>query len=261
MTIDYSKKEDQCSWKGHRGAPGALVLFSELPDGKKVMLCERHMKEHLEPDAPKVPKVKPSPSEESSIEVVPTAKRQEIEAKQNELTELLANAQVLPVDSQSDLDLVGEILVYVKGISKEIESKKRKIVDPLNASLKAVRDFFRPAESACFEIERVLKSKVSEYSVRLEQARISARAQIDDAATSQEITASLEAMAASVPAEMPEGVSVREIWDFEVVNALDVPREYLCVDTTFVRQAIVTGGVREIPGIKIFKKQSVAVKA
>lgn len=53
--------------------------------------------------------------------------------------------------------------------------------------------------------------------------------------------------------------SVRLIWDFEIENIKDLPAEYLTVNAPAVRAAI-RAGVREIPGLKIYQKPTVAIK-
>ena len=53
--------------------------------------------------------------------------------------------------------------------------------------------------------------------------------------------------------------NLREVWTFEVVDISLVPREYLVLDETAVRRAI-QNGVREIPGLKIFKKAQLVIK-
>ena len=50
---------------------------------------------------------------------------------------------------------------------------------------------------------------------------------------------------------------VREVWDFEVVSHLEVPREYLTVDETAIRRAVAKG-VREISGVRIYQRAQIA---
>lgn len=50
---------------------------------------------------------------------------------------------------------------------------------------------------------------------------------------------------------------VREVWDFEVVSHLEVPREYLTVDETAIRRAVAKG-VREIAGVRIYQRAQIA---
>jgi len=51
----------------------------------------------------------------------------------------------------------------------------------------------------------------------------------------------------------------RKIWTFEVTDVAQVPRDYLLLNDKLVRDAI-GNGVREIPGLRIFQKTSIALR-
>jgi hypothetical protein len=53
---------------------------------------------------------------------------------------------------------------------------------------------------------------------------------------------------------------VRRSWTFEVVDLDRVPREYMSLDVTVVREAITRDGVREIPGLRIFQAEALRVR-
>lgn len=48
-------------------------------------------------------------------------------------------------------------------------------------------------------------------------------------------------------------------WTFEVLDSNQIPREYLMVDETAIRQAI-AAGVRAIPGVNIFQKEGLSIR-
>jgi hypothetical protein len=54
---------------------------------------------------------------------------------------------------------------------------------------------------------------------------------------------------------------VRRSWSFEVVELDRVPREYMSLDVTVVREAITRDGVREIPGLRIFQAEALRVRS
>ena len=54
---------------------------------------------------------------------------------------------------------------------------------------------------------------------------------------------------------------VRRNWSFEVVDLDRVPREYMSLDVTVVREAITRDGVREIPGLRIFQAEALRVRS
>ena len=54
-------------------------------------------------------------------------------------------------------------------------------------------------------------------------------------------------------------VTAKKIWTWEITNENVIPREYLCVDEKKIN-GLVRAGVREIRGIKIYQKETLAVK-
>jgi len=54
-------------------------------------------------------------------------------------------------------------------------------------------------------------------------------------------------------------VTTKKIPDFEIVNEDLIPREYMIPNLTKIRKLVV-GGRKNIPGIKIFEKDSLAVR-
>lgn len=52
----------------------------------------------------------------------------------------------------------------------------------------------------------------------------------------------------------------RKRWKFEVVDAMQVPRQYLMVDDRLLRAAV-SDGEREIPGVRIYAEDDLAVRA
>ena len=49
-------------------------------------------------------------------------------------------------------------------------------------------------------------------------------------------------------------------WSFEVIDLDQVPREYMSLDVAVVRQAITRDGVRQIPGLRIFRSEALRVR-
>ena len=52
----------------------------------------------------------------------------------------------------------------------------------------------------------------------------------------------------------------RTVVDFEITDAAAIPREYLVLDERKVRAEITTG-VRDIPGLRIFEREALSVRA
>ena len=52
---------------------------------------------------------------------------------------------------------------------------------------------------------------------------------------------------------------IRSIWKFEVVEIDSVPKDYLVVDESAIGRAV-RGGVRAIPGVRIFEEKTMGVR-
>ena len=59
-----------------------------------------------------------------------------------------------------------------------------------------------------------------------------------------------------------QGVSMREVWKFEVTDATQVPREYLVVDETKIRKVVAAlRSDAKIPGVRVYAERQVAAGA
>lgn len=52
---------------------------------------------------------------------------------------------------------------------------------------------------------------------------------------------------------------MRTEWDFEITDESQVPREYLMVDESKIRR-VVRAGIRNIPGVRVYERQTLAVR-
>jgi hypothetical protein len=60
---------------------------------------------------------------------------------------------------------------------------------------------------------------------------------------------------------IPEGeISFRRPWTYDVTDEASIPDTYRTVDQTKIKQAV-DGGVRSIPGVKIYQGRTIVVKA
>ena len=65
------------------------------------------------------------------------------------------------------------------------------------------------------------------------------------------------AVAPQVNSRVGGTTSTQQVWDFEITDPNQVPREYLAIDETAIRRAVIRDKVREIPGVRIFQKSQV----
>ena len=63
---------------------------------------------------------------------------------------------------QDDYDFANELLGTAKSEKKRLETKRKKATDPLNASLKEIRSWYKAAVDFYAEAERILKAKIAD---------------------------------------------------------------------------------------------------
>ena len=140
----------------------------------------------------------------------------------------------------------GEALIHTKQRLKRIETLRKEIVAPLNAHVKKINSMFKQ-ESAPFSIlENTLKSEMSNYNTKKEE-ELKQHTEVQEAPISKTKTES-------------GSTSVRKQWVFEVEDESKIPQEYFILDESKVRTAI-KDGQRDIPGMKIFPKSVISVRA
>ena len=181
------------------------------------------------------------------------AQRSEIVAHAEQARDALKLIADLSVSNSSERDFAADLLLDVKRELWEIESRRRRITDPLNSALREVNDLFRPARDALDRCERVLKEKIAGF-LQI-QARINAEAVAAAAAAADGEEASRELARVEAPA-MPTGMSVRKVWKFEIVDEDLVPREFCSPDP----RKIGASNTREISGVRFFQEDIVAAR-
>ncbi len=198
--------------------------------------------------------------------------------KQEQVKEISVTVGSL-VHKANDLDIcdsstnefgIGLLSKIAEG-KKKAEAQRKMFTDPLNQSLKAINAFFKNLTAPLDEADGIIRSKVLIFR-RAEEER--ARKEAEELQKKREEEAKKSASQGEAPAFVPPVVAqappttmtakngsatVRKIWDFEIENEAEIPREYLVVDSVKIRQAI-KDGVREIHGIKIFQKETLSVR-
>lgn len=177
-----------------------------------------------------------------------------------ELVNLTAD---MVIDSQADLELASEALAQVKGEWKRLEERKKAVTGPLTAALNEVRAWFKPAQSYYERAETGLKKSIADYHERVAQANAAAMALAAQAAAENDTVAVMTAISSVHTTDKVKGLSVREVWDFEVTDITQVPHDYLYVNDALVKKYVQDspGDPLPLPGIRFFKRSIVASRA
>lgn len=176
-----------------------------------------------------------------------------------EADSILKMVEVFEVNNKDDYSSLGDILVDIKTQFKAIEKERKTVTEPLNAIIKKVNGWFKPASKDFEKIEKTIKRKMADYQLSQKQRQNEALAQ----AVEQEDPRFLQ-KATSLQMEKVQGISSRVIWRFEIVNT-DLLPDHLCkrvpdneaIDKIVQEKRDDTA----IPGVRVIKDVQISARA
>jgi hypothetical protein len=215
------------------------------------------------------------------------------ENEQKALTVIRAGSTSIEVRDQTSLTAANGLLLDVKALRRRFDDEFDPAIARWHAGHKAAVAQKKKFTDPLDEAERIIKPRITAYlveqdNIRLEAERAAERARLQvekeaqvasDAATElikQGDTAKADAVIDEAYAKIrdinadtpfvPEkpsapGVSMRETWDYEVVDALLIPRTFLVPDLTMIRRyGQNMKHQANIPGIRFFAVKSIAAR-
>lgn len=198
----------------------------------------------------------------------------------------------MPVLTRADFDKTTKWLKAVVSCEKQFKAVEKEKIAPFKAEMDSIKQAFKKPLELLAEAQEIArtklnafllaKRKVEEGRARKEQIerqkqaakelkkldRADAKADKYDDATAAAIRESNQDKRDEIIANANkvantkrsnEYATVRMAWDFEITDIAKVPAEYLQINASAVRDAI-KSGVRDIAGLNIFQKPTVAVK-
>ncbi len=158
---------------------------------------------------------------------------------------------------------------YVDAKAK-IDEYAKTLLSELNSGIKDLRDQilkYKQIQMQKAEEERKKQAAIlaEQERIRLEKEAELAEAVKNNKEVSEEDVLAVESMKMQEAAiqkavtNAPTPSGIRKIWTFEVEDLSKVPFEHLQLNEASVKAAI-SAGVREIPGIKIFQKDSLNLR-
>jgi hypothetical protein len=248
----------QCAAQGCQRKTGLSPVDVEHR-GKSTTLdvCDKHILEVVSPDlrGPGILEGDRDGRGPDATEPVQAAAQAEVA----EANEALTVARDVEISSAEDEAFVAELLAEVKGKNKRLEEMKQAALRPMRETIKTIQSWFEPAQAAYAQMESLLKGRVIEYRAKLEDQRRAALRAMQAGETPQEVSVAIVALK-QAQAPTTEGISVRRVWSFEIVDASKVPVDFMSVDSGKIRAAV-SSGVREINGVRIFEQEIVASRS
>ena len=242
--------------KKNRKAGVCIAMRCKEPSTEGGPYCTRHEQEAAAPSNENVlDLVSRVPQATPLVEV-------QLEAETVEATEAYALAESFQITTQDELVFAAEIVKDAKGSYNRLEEQKQEILRPLTESVKRIRTLFAPAQEYYSAIEGAIKLKIA--AAHRAQAENNARA-LAEAQAQVDAGAEPVALAEVQHIGNVEGLQVRQVWDFEIVDEETIDRLLLApaLDKIrmFMRECVADGGVPEAAGIRFFQKDVVAARA
>jgi hypothetical protein len=194
---------------------------------------------------------------------VETSEKVELAKQSATYSQILQELKTLQIADDDDYEYAGEFLKSVKRLYNDVEARRKKVTDPLNAALKEFRSWYKPTLDLLEEGERLLKKKIGDYALRKEQEREEQMRQIA-AASAQGDFDSAHTLSQNISDSASHaGISVQRKWDYRVVDMSQVPRAFLCLDHSAMKIHIKSAGKDKpagIPGIEFFETSGVIAR-
>lgn len=161
---------------------------------------------------------------------------------------------------------VCEFLKLIVARKKRIEELRQFFVKPLNDHVKQINASFKQASIPLETIEKEVKDKMMKYrrieAEKLEkerQRKLKEAEKLKTESLKEERIEQAQSIKQETKIESESGaVRARKVWKFELINANEIPREYLMVNETAIRRAVLEGA-REIPGVRIYEDEVLGV--
>jgi len=192
-----------------------------------------------------------------STDLAPYKKTQkELATEGSHVAQACAQAMALEVVDEESHELAAEATRYVKAQIKVLEDKRKSVTQPLLTVKREIDSWFKPVVAQWQEAEKDLKAKMMGYVRKVQEANRKAQEAAVAAQTSEEAVAALQTIT-----EKPQAKGVHSVkrWTYEVIDVTSVPEQYLAVDHEEVTAAI-KAGTREIPGLRIYQEETLAVR-
>lgn len=165
----------------------------------------------------------------------------------------ISSFQIIPeIKNEEDLAIAINQSSLIKEKIKSIETLRKEFTSDLNSQLKKINNAFKNNSEPLADIERQLKIKIQRYYEEKEKESI---AKLQENKNEQAV---IESPKTNMRTELGSA-NIKKVWTFDIINPLEVPFDYLTIDSVKINQAI-RNGKREISGLKIYQKNQVSIR-
>lgn len=194
----------------------------------------------------------------------------EIEIEQ--VTRELAVASELAVGSAADEERATQVLGQTKRLKNTLEEQRKFLVGPLNDHIRDINQRFKKLSEPVVAAEDRIKAAIVRYRESfayraMKDAEREIAVDAREAAAAGDIArlTDLAAQDAMIKEAAPSVIrtdtgrmATRTVVKWEVEDAALVPREFMAPNAVLIGQRV-RGGLKEIPGVRIWEEQAVTV--
>ncbi len=204
---------------------------------------------------------------------------------------LYESAAALKISTKDEAEMASGSLQKVKALSKTLDDRRKEITKPMDEAKKSVMALFKKPMDILENAERAFKKALLDFQMaeerKLEAARAAAEMErlkeeqrliaeqkkltknttVENIDRIREIVEAKQEIADERKAEerqieeqkKVEGVSVREVWKFEITDINLVPREYMIPDEKELQKfAQVYKGQGSMSGVRFYSEKIIA---
>lgn len=194
----------------------------------------------------------------STLALVPTIV-QESGGEATKAQAALEKLRGLTVYTAEHIAIAGDLLQYIKGDWTRLENRRTSITKPLLAVKRSIDDLFNPAIHALAEAETILKSKIAQAQLAIQQANYAAQQAAHALLQQNDARGAALASQHLQTTEAPKGIRYTDVWEYRIVNAAIIPLAFLMADEKKIAAHVkIHGANSNIPGVEVTKNIGIA---
>lgn len=280
MSYDLKRKKvlplDMCAWKGCRKDKG-LKLYNITGNGCTA-ICDKHFHDDMVPWHGEVPEV--TGGTEEASEVVTSAEgaialvqgqegheKPHAEAERGKAQAIREHIQGMTFENTPDgMAYASQVLHALIAAKEELDNRRTAATKPLNAALREINSWFKPAIDAYDEAVSSVRTRIIMARGQVKEGMDNALRELQrayDANDEEAVAVALGRHNMLAPAtDSVPGLTFSEHWGWEIVDFDAIPRQYLMVNSPLLQSEVKANkGNATIPGIRVFPFPRVARKA
>lgn len=162
--------------------------------------------------------------------------------------------------SEKEKPQVEELLKLIKVRINKLEATRKAAIKSASDAVNKVNGRVRRVRNELTSVEYKLKNLLKDHEKRRREAEAARLAAIAEAAATGDEEKAEALLAESESVQSSAGISMSDVWKWEVVNKPQVPEHLKMLDSKAINEQV-RDGVRDIPGLRIYQDTQISVRA